>query len=79
MYGKADAVLKKHTCECGRMAALVGDMLLLASTDAGDWSVKRETVDMDTLLIETYELYEPVCRSSGIRLFLDLPERQRPI
>ena len=47
------------------MAALVGDMLLLASTDAGSWSVKRETVDMDTLLIETYELYEPVCRSSG--------------
>ena len=41
------------------MAALVGDMLLLASTDAGSWSIKQEAVDMDTLLIETYELFEP--------------------
>ena len=75
---KQTQYLKNIRAECSRMAALVGDMLLLASTDAGSWSVKRETVDMDTLLIETYELYEPVCRSSGIRLFLDLPEDTLP-
>ena len=75
---KQTQYLKNIRAECSRMAALVGDMLLLASTDAGSWSVKRETVDMDTLLIETYELYEPVCRSSGIRLFLDLPEETLP-
>ena len=51
------------------MAALVGDMLLLASTDAGSWSIKQETVDMDTLLIETYELFEPVCQSSQDQAF----------
>lgn len=75
---KQTQYLKNIRAECSRMAALVGDMLLLASTDAGSWSVKRETVDMDTLLIETYELYEPICRSSGIRLFLDLPEETLP-
>ena len=56
----------------------MGDMLLLASSDAGSWSIKQETVDMDTLLIETYELFEPVCQSSQIRLFLDLPEETLP-
>ncbi|WP_270810589.1 sensor histidine kinase [Hungatella effluvii] len=70
--------LKNIRSECRRMAALVGDMLLLASSDAGSWSIKQETVDMDTLLIETYELFEPVCQSSQIRLFLDLPEETLP-
>lgn len=70
--------LKNIRAECRRMAALVGDMLLLASTDAGSWSIKREVVDMDTLLIETYELFEPVCQNSGIRLYLDLPEETLP-
>ena len=70
--------LKNIRSECRRMAALVGDMLLLASTDAGSWSIKQETVDMDTLLIETYELFEPVCQNSQIRLFLDLPEETLP-
>ena len=70
--------LKNIRSECRRMAALVGDMLLLASTDAGSWSIKQETVDMDTLLIETYELFEPVCQNSQVRLFLDLPEETLP-
>lgn len=70
--------LKNIRSECKRMAALVGDMLLLASSDAGSWSIKREAVDMDTLLIETYELFEPVCKKSRIRLFLDLPEEALP-
>lgn len=70
--------LKNIRSECRRMAVLVGDMLLLASTDAGTWSIRRETVDMDTLLIETYELFEPVCRSRKISLFLELPETTLP-
>lgn len=70
--------LKNIRSECRRMAVLVGDMLLLASTDAGTWSIRRETVDMDTLLIETYELFEPVCRSREISLFLELPEATLP-
>lgn len=70
--------LKNIRSECRRMAVLVGDMLLLASTDAGTWSIRRETVDMDTLLIETYELFEPVCRGREISLFLELPEATLP-
>lgn len=70
--------LKNIRGECRRMAVLVGDMLLLASTDAGNWSIRRETVDMDTLLIETYELFEPVCRGRGIGFFLELPETTLP-
>lgn len=70
--------LKNIRGECRRMAVLVGDMLLLASTDAGTWSLKRRVIDMDTLLIDIYELFEPVCRENKISLQLDLPEESLP-
>lgn len=37
--------------ECCRMSYLVGDMLLLASADAGHWVIRMAPLDMDTLLI----------------------------
>lgn len=75
---KRDQYLKNIREECRRMASLVSDMLLLASTDAESWSLKRQNVDMDTLLIDVYELFEPVCREKQISLNLELPETPLP-
>ncbi len=60
------------------MARLVDDMLLLASADARTWSLKRETVDMDTLLLELFEAFQPACREKGISLCLELPDQALP-
>ena len=64
--------------ECTRMARLVDDLLLLAGLDAKTWSVRRETLDSDTLLLDAYERYAPVARESGYLLSLDLPQAPLP-
>jgi signal transduction histidine kinase len=64
--------------ECGRMSRLVGDLLLLASADAGVWSVSMELLDVDTLLLDVYEAYAPLYQKSGASLRLNLPEECLP-
>lgn len=73
-----DLFLNNIRKECKRMASLVSDMLLLASTDAKTWSIQKESVDMDTLLIDIYDSFTPLCREKGIRFVLDLPEKALP-
>ncbi|MCB7303988.1 HAMP domain-containing histidine kinase [Bariatricus massiliensis] len=64
--------------ECKRMARLVNDMLVLASADTKGWQVAREHVDMDTLLLDTYEHYEQLCSSKHLNLTLSLPDAPLP-
>lgn len=64
--------------ECCRMSYLVGDMLLLASADAGHWVIRMAPLDMDTLLIDMYERFEPLYQDKGVHLLLELPESSLP-
>lgn len=64
--------------ECERMGGLVEDMLLLASADASAWNIKKDMVDMDTLVIELYDSYEVYCRERGMKLSLELGEEILP-
>ena len=64
--------------ECHRMGRLVNDLLILASADTKGWQISRESIDMDTLLLEVYEQYEPLCLSNGLQLKLSLPEDPLP-
>lgn len=71
-------ILSSLDSECARMARLIDDMLLLASADTKTWRLNRTQTDMDTLLIETYEAYLPLCRQKGLSLNLDLPNQPLP-
>ena len=64
--------------ECMRMSKLVKDMLLLASSDAKSWTLCKNIIDIDTLLISLYETYEPICISKKICLRLDIEENSYP-
>ena len=64
--------------ECMRMSKLVKDMLLLASSDAKSWTLCKNTIDIDTLLISLYERYEPICISKKICLSLKISETSYP-
>lgn len=64
--------------ECKRMARLIDDMLLLASTDANTWILNKDLLQTDTLLIETYETYFAFCQQNGHPLYLDIPENELP-
>lgn len=70
--------LKVIDTECVRMSKLVRDMLFLASSDADKWTIQTQEVNVDTLLITLYDAYEPVCRSQGICLDLNLEKDSYP-
>lgn len=74
-FRKSVKILDK---ECMRMSKLVRDMLLLASSDAKSWTLSKNTIDIDTLLISLYETYEPICISKNICLRLEISETSYP-
>lgn len=75
---KAEVFLAAVQKECRRMARLVNDMLVLASADTKGWQIAREQVDMDTLLLDVYEHYEPLCAAKHAALNLTLPDTPLP-
>lgn len=64
--------------ECKRMGALVDDMLTLASFDSGSWSMHFENLDTNVLMIDFYELYEPLCLDKKTPFQLHIQEDMLP-
>ncbi len=75
---EAAPVLSVLENECSRMSRLIDDMLLLASADARTWNLKISDIDTDTLLIETYDAFLPLCGRKGIGLSLEVPDQPLP-
>lgn len=75
---RAEHFTKGIDNECLRLSALIEDLLLLASADAKNWSVKKEMMDMDTLIIETYDAFQPLCKKNNKELRLVLQEELLP-
>ncbi len=73
---KQEGSIEQIAKECNRMALLIEDMLFLASTDAGNWKIDLKPVEVENLLIETYESYLPLCREKKIVLEVDLQEEE---
>lgn len=61
-----------------RMSRLIDDMLLLTRADSCRWTIQREPAELDTLLLDTYEAFEPVAQEHSIRLFVKLPDDAVP-
>lgn len=64
--------------ECQRMSGLVQDLLLLASTDAGAVSLYPREVNVDTILFSLYESYEALCIQKGVKLSVEMEEKELP-
>lgn len=75
---KQTQLLSNIDRECERMGHLISDLLVLASADSKQWQLHMEVIDMDTLLIDTYEIFEPLALAKQIRLHLDLPDHTLP-
>lgn len=66
--------LRTITQESNHMSVLVNDMLTLARSDSNTWTFKMEQVELDTLLLDCYETYEPLASKQGLSLKIMLPE-----
>ncbi len=64
--------------EVSRMSRLIGDLLLLSSLDAGNWTFHMKEINIDTLLINLYTKYEQICRKKNILLQLNIPDECCP-
>lgn len=64
--------------ECRRESNLVKRLLLLTATEQKNWAVKKERFEIDDLLLELLELYEPIYHSKNGRLLLVLPDSALP-
>lgn len=55
------------------MEHLVGDLLDMASIQAGRLAFERQTVELKPILMESHESHEPIARAQELRLVSDLP------
>ncbi|MDE6749752.1 MAG: HAMP domain-containing histidine kinase [Lachnospiraceae bacterium] len=75
---KLSGFLKTIHNEALHMSALVNDMLTLSGSDSHHFSVNMQPVEMDTLIINSYESFEPLAKEKSIALSVSLPENTLP-
>ena len=57
---------------------MADDLLLLNHADTERFELELEPVELDTLLLNTYEAFEPLARQHHISLQISLPEEPLP-
>ncbi len=76
---KQEGFLKTIRNEGLRMSSLINDMLTLSQSDSSRFSVRLQSVELDTLLMNSYEAFEPLAREKSISLSIDLPDEAIPL
>jgi len=76
---KQEGFLKTIRNEGLRMSSLINDMLTLSQSDSNRFSVRLQSVELDTLLMNSYEAFEPLAREKSISLSIDLPGEAIPL
>ncbi len=62
-----------------RVSSLVSDMLTLSQSDSHHFPIQKEPTELDTLLINSYESFEPLAREKSILLSIALPKEALPL
>lgn len=62
-----------------RVSSLVTDMLTLSQSDSHRFPVRKEPTELDTLLMNSYEAFEPLAQEKSIRLSVTLPQEGLPL
>lgn len=61
-----------------RMRTLIDDMLTLSSSDNQQFSIDPKPADMDTLIVNSYEAFQPLAKEHDLTLSVSLPENAIP-
>lgn len=80
---KADPKEQEHFLsviekEGTRMSLLINDMLSLSNADNHSWKMHPVFCELDTLLLDTYEKYEPLMQDHHMKFFIELPKEEIP-
>lgn len=62
-----------------RMATLIEEMLTLSQSDSQYFPMDKKPVELDTLLMNAYEAFDPLAKEKGIALSIRLPENALPM
>ncbi len=57
-----------------RMNGLIDDMLTLTRSGTSRFPIEKKETELDTLCLNAYEAFEPVCRGKDLTLTLTLPK-----
>ncbi len=61
-----------------RMSRLIDDMLLLSQADAHAFPIRLQPVECDTLLLNSFETFEPMAKEKNISFTVSLPRTALP-
>ena len=61
-----------------RMNSLIDDMLTLTRLGANRFLIEQKPAQLDTLCLNAYEAFEPLCENKNLTLLLILPEETLP-
>ena len=75
---RRDGFLKTICQEGLRVSSLVSDMLTLSQSDNQRFPVRMEPTELDTLLMNSYEAFQPLAQEKSISLSIELPEGALP-
>ena len=76
---RQEGFLKTIWQEGMRVSSLVNDMLTLSQSDNHRFPIRMEPTELDTLLMNTYEAFEPLAQEKDISLSIQLPEGALPL
>lgn len=76
--GEQNGFLSTIHSEGRQMSRLIDDMLFLSQSDAHSFPVNPERTDIDTLLLDSFEAFEPMAKEKRISLSVSLPETAVP-
>lgn len=62
-----------------RMSSLVGDLLTLSQSDSRLFSVSPKPTELDTLLMNVFEAFQPLAKEKSIALSISLPKGALPL
>lgn len=61
------------------MSLLINDMLTLSSSDSQCFSIQKKPTELDTLLMNSYESFEPLAKEKQLSLSIKLPDNALPL
>ncbi len=61
--------------ECDRLLDMINTMLMISKAESGAGTLSRERIDLEALVREACELFEPAAEEQGVRLTYDLPNK----